>query len=224
MKIFEDAKTKTLPEELINATDPQFKHWVDNVLKDNKRFPCINPMTKFRTLETEPLKIEDRDDVVGPPPRRTYRVPQATRTIKTFLRRNGKPRLDTTFQIGMVFPSSYIEEAERWLEILSRFTRRKRTNQTNIVLHARHARMLATITECQNLKYLRSGSRILAIESGQRIANENSICNTIRKLRVQGCSNGLDIKCPLFSTGFGRNYAKSRHSIWKIGLWCAGVR
>ena len=77
MKIFEDAKTKTLPEELINATDPQFKHWVDNVLKDNKRFPCINPMTKFRTLETEPLKIEDRDDVVGPPPRRTYRVPQA---------------------------------------------------------------------------------------------------------------------------------------------------
>ena len=137
----------------------------------------------------------------------------STRTIKTFLRRNGKPRLDTTFQIGMVFPSSYIEEAERWLEILSRFTRRKRTNQTNIVLHARHARMLATITECQNLKYLRSGSRILAIESGQRIANENSIRNTIRKLRVQGCSNGLDIKCPLFSTGFGRNYAKSRHSI-----------
>ena len=53
MKIFEDAKTKTLPEELINATDPQFKHWVDNVLKDNKRFPCINPMTKFRTLEKE---------------------------------------------------------------------------------------------------------------------------------------------------------------------------
>jgi hypothetical protein len=56
------------------------------------------------------------------------------------------------------------------------------------------------------------------------IAYENSIRNTIRKLRVQGCSNGLDIKRPLFSIGFGRNYAQSRHSIRKISLWCAGVR
>ena len=69
MKICEDTKTKKLIGELINATDPKFKQWVDNVLKDNKRFPCITPMTKFRTLETEPLKIEDRDDVVGPPPK-----------------------------------------------------------------------------------------------------------------------------------------------------------
>ena len=77
MKIFEDTKTKKLPEEFINATDPQFKHWVENVLKDNKHFPCITAMTKFRALETKPLKIEDRDDGVGPPPRRIYRIPQA---------------------------------------------------------------------------------------------------------------------------------------------------
>ena len=77
MKIFEDTKTKKLPEELINATDPQYIPWVEKVLKDKQRFACITPMTKFRTLDTEPLKIEDRDDVVGPPPRRTYRVPQA---------------------------------------------------------------------------------------------------------------------------------------------------
>ena len=73
MKSFEDTKTKKLPEELNNPTDPQFKHWVDHVLKDNRRFPCITPMTKFRTPETEPLKSEDKDHVVGPPPRRTYR-------------------------------------------------------------------------------------------------------------------------------------------------------
>jgi len=77
MKIFEDTKTKKLPEELINATDPEYIPWVEKVLKDKQRFACITPMTKFRTLDTEPLKIEDRDDVVGPPPRRTYRVPQA---------------------------------------------------------------------------------------------------------------------------------------------------
>jgi hypothetical protein len=77
MKIFEDIKTKILLEELINATDPEYIPWVERVLKDKQRFACITPMTKFRTLDTELLKIEDRDDVVGPPPRRTYRVPQA---------------------------------------------------------------------------------------------------------------------------------------------------
>jgi hypothetical protein len=77
MKISEAIKTKKLPEELINATEPKYIPWVEKVLKDKRRFACITPMTKFRTLDTELPKIEDRGDVVGPPPRRTYRVPQA---------------------------------------------------------------------------------------------------------------------------------------------------
>jgi hypothetical protein len=36
MKIFEDIKTKKLPEELINATDPEYIPWVEKVLKDKQ--------------------------------------------------------------------------------------------------------------------------------------------------------------------------------------------
>jgi hypothetical protein len=51
--------------------------------------------------------------------------------------------------------------------------------------------MLATITKRQDFKYMRSGSRLLAIKSGQRIAYENSIPMGLRDVPMGDVPMGL---------------------------------